>query len=129
MKQRKFSIRHRNLLLGTLGCLCLVAVFYFLSLWDIGILCPFRKLTGFLCPGCGNSRAVLALLRLDFAAALGHNLLFPAELFYLGWVLFHCCKRYLSGNRFSYRPPHIWLDIALLILLLLWWLLRNILHI
>lgn len=32
--------------------------------------CPIRTLLGFPCPGCGLSRAWLAALRLDFAAAL-----------------------------------------------------------
>ncbi len=32
--------------------------------------CRFRQLTGLPCPNCGTTRALLALLRLDFARAV-----------------------------------------------------------
>ena len=35
-----------------------------------GLYCPFWKLTGLLCPGCGVTRMCLALLRLDVAARI-----------------------------------------------------------
>ena len=126
MKQNQFSRRHRNLLLLALGAAAAVGIFVALALQGIGIPCLFRKITGLLCPGCGNSRAVLALLRLDVAGALGYNLLFPVEFFYLGWVVFHCCRSYLRGKRFSYAPPLPWLDICILIAVLVWWFVRNL---
>ena len=45
-----------------------------LYLTDIG--CVFRTVTGIPCPGCGMTRAWLAVLRLDFAAALAYHPLF-----------------------------------------------------
>ena len=35
--------------------------------------CIFHSLTGFYCPGCGNTRSVMALLRFDFLTSLGYN--------------------------------------------------------
>jgi len=35
--------------------------------------CIFKTLTGLYCPGCGTGRALMALTRLDFAAAFLYN--------------------------------------------------------
>lgn len=51
-----------------------------------GTNCPIKALLGVPCPGCGMTRAVLALLRLDFAGAASmHPLVFllPAVLLLL----------------------------------------------
>ena len=119
--------RCRNLLLAALGAAVLVAVFYILARQGIGIPCVFRLVTGFQCPGCGNSRAALALLHLDIQGAFSYNPMFLPEFFYVVWVLFHCSKSYLKGGRFAYQPPFKWLDITLLAAVLIWWLLRNLL--
>lgn len=126
MKHKTLSHRRRNLLLAGAAAAAAAAVLFLLARQGIGIPCLFRLVTGFQCPGCGNSRAVLALLRLDLQAAFGYNYLFPLEFFYLGWVAFHCCKAYLRGNPFAYRPACPWLDIAVLTAVLLWWPLRNL---
>lgn len=43
--------------------------------------CPWKALTGIPCPGCGTTRAALALGRLDFAAAFAVSPLAAA-----GWA-------------------------------------------
>lgn len=47
-------------------------IVYVVFAW-LGIGCVFRDCLGFPCPGCGMSRAALALTRLDFAAAWGYH--------------------------------------------------------
>ena len=42
-------------------------------LWSGVIRCPLATLTHHPCPGCGSTRAVRAVLSLDFAAALRFN--------------------------------------------------------
>lgn len=89
------------------------------------IYCPVYELTGLQCPGCGNTRATLALLRLDFKAMLTYNLLYPLEMLYIGWVGVCCVRNYLRGGRFSYRARPGWLDYTCIALILLWTVVRN----
>ena len=119
-------VRWRKLLLGFLAVLTAVGgclVFIRHGLW---FRCVFRAVTGFKCPGCGNTAAALALLRLDLSAAVKANPMALPEFFYIGWVLFHCCRAYLKGGKFAYRPPWKWMDIGLLAAVILWGILRNL---
>lgn len=127
MKKFLFTSRHKFLLLGALATVAAIAVFYILAQRGIGIPCLLRSVTGLQCPGCGNSRAALALLRLDIAAAFGYNPLFLVEFFYLAWVLFHCARAYLKGKPFGYKPPFPLMDIIILVAILAWWPIRNFL--
>lgn len=69
MKERLFRvIRRYGVLLGV-G----VAYFVFVTVTRIGIPCPFRLITGLQCPGCGVSRMMLALARLDLVSAFAYN--------------------------------------------------------
>lgn len=52
-----------------LGCAVLLIL--------LGGLCPARTLLGIPCPGCGMSRAVCAVLSLDFSAAFAYHPLWP----------------------------------------------------
>ena len=126
MKMPVFSRRQRNILLLSAGVLLFLALYCIAARSGYGLPCLFRQLTGLSCPGCGNSRAALALLKLDPAAAFSYNLLFPLEYFYLFWVYAHCCKSYLRGKRFSYTPPCPIMDILILAAILLWWIIRNV---
>src|SRR5690606_39963391 len=69
MKNPKF-IWGSSVLLG--------GAFYFkvwLPLTNLGIPCPFYKVTGHYCPGCGITRAISALLERDFKSAWHNNIL------------------------------------------------------
>ena len=50
--------------------------------------CPFYKLTGLFCPGCGTMRASHFLLHGDFSSALKMNLLFVFSLPVIALLLF-----------------------------------------
>ena len=54
---------------------CFIGILYYLLIifTDISLSCPFRYLTGYLCPGCGVTTMFLALLNGDFAAARQAN--------------------------------------------------------
>ncbi|MDO5381896.1 MAG: DUF2752 domain-containing protein [Eubacteriales bacterium] len=42
-------------------------------LYISGVGCPVKFITGVSCPGCGMTRAVYSLMRLDFAAAFHYH--------------------------------------------------------
>ncbi len=50
--------------------------------------CPFRSLTGWLCPGCGSQRAAHDLLHLRLGEAWEHNAALVAALPLLGLQVF-----------------------------------------
>ena len=69
------------------------------ALWLFLTGCPIHRLTGLPCPGCGMSRALFCLVRLDFAGAwYYHPLAFflpPAAL----WLIHRKAWRLPGGKR------------------------------
>ena len=59
----------KNFVFFTLACLIYLSVFEYF----FGMICPFRIMFGFSCPGCGMSRAIIALLHLDFMQAIHYH--------------------------------------------------------
>lgn len=64
-----------ELIRRALSCIGVLFVAW-LALYLLDIGCIFRFMTGIPCPGCGMTRAWLAVLRLDFAAAIAYHPLF-----------------------------------------------------
>lgn len=64
-----------ELIRRALSCIGVLFVAW-LALYLLDIGCVFRLMTGIPCPGCGMTRAWLAALRLDFAAAFAYHPLF-----------------------------------------------------
>lgn len=78
-------MRVRKLLIK-MGLLAAAGVLYLIWMRTVGvgIPCPFRLMTGWKCPGCGVTHMLMALSRLDFAAAREENVF----LFYTSPVIF-----------------------------------------
>jgi len=95
----------------------------------IGIPCPVRNLTHLNCCGCGNTRAVLACLHLEFRKALEYNYLFPAEFFYLIWTVLKTCINYIRTGEQHISVPPRQINILFAVGMMLWMIIRNILHI
>ena len=77
--------------------------------------CLFHDLTGLHCPGCGNTRALHALLHGDVAASLSHNLLLIPGLLLVALLLLF--PRW-AGNR--------WLCLTVAAVILAFFLLRHL---
>ena len=90
--------------------------------------CPFHRLTGLYCPGCGSLRAVHQLLHGNLSSAFRLNPLLVLFLILLAFWFTFCGvlavrKRPLPmGTIPSYG---IWL---ILLIIVLFWILRNITH-
>ncbi len=121
-------MKRKAVILGvSLGILAVGAVLAYLIHKGLRIPCLFHQVTGLLCPGCGNTRATMALLRLDIKAMLGYNLTYPLQIFYAARLYFVCAKNYIQGGRFAYRAKPDWVDISCLAIILIWAIVRNLL--
>lgn len=91
--------------------------------------CPFHRLTGYYCPGCGGTRAVRALFRGHLAASFFYHPLVPyAAVVYLCFMVSQSIER-LSHKKFPigmrYRNGYAW---TALVILLVHFLVRNFSH-
>ena len=68
-----------------------------------GMPCLFRTLTGWQCPGCGMTHAVVALLRLDIRTAFACNALFPVYGAYCGWLTVSTARQYIRTGKPCFR--------------------------
>jgi Protein of unknown function (DUF2752) len=94
----------RRLITGAwaMACLLVMAAVYSFPPGQYSFYprCPFYAATHLLCPGCGSTRALYALLHGDPGAALHYNAMFTLLLpFLLGWGVF-CCYQVMRYDRF-----------------------------
>ncbi len=83
------------------------------------IVCPFKALTAIECPGCGMTRAFVAIAQLDLRSAFYYNP-FSIPLF-IGIVI---SALNIKINRFSFDVHRI--HLASLLILLSWWTLARL---
>ena len=113
-----------------LACIpLLLLLVYFLRqklLWVGSLLgpCWFHEITGYHCPGCGNTRAVTALFKLKPLTALRNNPLIPILcLFGLGGYIELAAD--VCGKKIKLVPRNPWIWLGLLIVLLIFYVVRN----
>jgi hypothetical protein len=86
--------------------------------------CWFRTITGFPCPTCGSTRAVVRLLHLDFGGALAYNPLVTAALLAAPLVGLLYLVRRAAGRRSPFAALSRrsgWVALVLVVLLLANW--------
>lgn len=71
----QIQISRRNAIITRDAVLLGIGILYyiFIRITGLAVPCIFRKITGFLCPGCGITRSIIAAVRLDFAKAFSYN--------------------------------------------------------
>lgn len=87
--------------------------------------CGFLTLTGYKCPGCGSQRAIHALLNGEVATAFRYNAMLFIAVPWILLCLFAETQRVRNPRLYARLHPSvlIWL---FLVIVLAWWLLRNI---
>ncbi|MBQ2989056.1 MAG: DUF2752 domain-containing protein [Clostridia bacterium] len=121
MKRRLLRVASRYGIVLGIGLL----YFGFVSLTKIGIPCPFRLITGLQCPGCGISRMLMAVIRLDFVSAFHYNpVVFLTSPILLFLILLSDLDYIRTGRSSANRFQAVW--IAELAILLAFGVIRNL---
>jgi len=112
-----------SILLLTVGVIYTIVCFY----TSFRVPCVFYLVTGLKCPGCGVTGMCLSLLKFDFQSAFLYN----RVLFFMSPVgaviAIHYIYRYIKyGDRMLTKPSRA-VVIAMIIILLIFTVVRNIL--
>ena len=120
--------RKRRLLTGG-GVVLALGLGYagWVRLTGLAIPCPFRTVTGRLCPGCGVTRLCLALLQRDWAAAWNANPVLLMMLPVLAVLGVRMAVRYIREDSAAGPKWENALMWAMAVLLIVWGVVRNLL--
>ena len=92
-----------------------------------GIPCTLHFFTGYYCPGCGASRALRALLHLDFYQALRYNALFTVCAPFVGiYTAVFVCRYIRFGKIPVKRKLPLWPLWVLCAVAIVYGILRNL---
>ena len=103
-----------------------IAYYIFFRLTRIGIKCPFNQITGFLCPGCGLSRMLLALIDFNIPLAIYYN---AAAFFLLPFwaaVFISYCYEYIKYGKVKMHTWYKIISVASVIVLVIFGIARNL---
>lgn len=125
MKNAPLPLRKRIALGLALPALIALVLVYMTG--PLGLQCPFYRLTGLYCPGCGSGRAAYALLHGHPAASFRCQPLLYLLGIPAGLVFLHEYLR-LVFPRLGLRPVYVpqWLAVVVTVLILVFWIARNI---
>lgn len=88
--------------------------------------CIFLQLTGLKCPGCGSQRVIHSLLHLDVRKAFEANAFLVLSLPYIAALLTSVALKD-RHPRFYIALNSVPVIIAICVLVIAWWIVRNIL--
>lgn len=115
----------RIVLIGCGLAVLLIGYGLFYNIAGFGIPCMLHQMTGLECPGCGLTRAIAAVVRLDFSAAFGFNLLWPLYAAYFLWGSIAMAVAYVKRGEVGYLPGKTWMHAVILAVVVGYGLLRN----
>ncbi len=101
-------------------------IYFIITQFGIAIPCIFRRITGFLCPGCGISRMCISIIKLDFYSAFRYN---QACFLIMPLLLSIFARRFYCYVRYGEAVNEKWMtvvSIIILVILIAFGILRNI---
>ena len=117
-------IKHFKMKLILILISFLIIYFILSELLDVGIPCLFYEITGYYCPGCGITRLLFSLLKLDFYQAFRYNplifILIIITVIY--WLVKFILKKFMN---ISIEIPN-YVYYILLVIVIIFGILRNI---
>lgn len=127
MKLQNLDSNKKEGLFLVLAIILLIVLIIVLNVSNIKLICIFKYVTGFLCPGCGTTRMLKSLFKLEIKQAFLYNPLVFCLLPFIG-IYFLDRITILLFNKKSFIPNKIdkllW-NIALVVTIL-FGVLRNI---
>ena len=118
------SVLKRGVILLLIG----TAYLLWCNFSPIRIPCVFHLITGWDCPGCGMTRAMVELAHLNFGKAMEYNLLSVTVIPTTVLVLIREEIRYLRTGSRKMELPEIILVSFMLVVAIAYAVLRNIYH-
>lgn len=128
----KGSLKKTALIVGTLGVITVLVLLYFFNPTETALApkCAFKAITGWSCSGCGMQRFLHAFMHGRFLEAIHYNYMLVVFLPYI--TLFGIEQLLLTGEtkkRWKRVLEGRTVTIALCIMVPIWCIVRNILHI
>ena len=110
------------------GGAAFVAMLYllFVRFVGFGVPCALYELTGLSCPGCGLTRAAVAISRGEFGEAFAYNAMLLPYIGYVGWLTRRASVRYVRGEKEPLFFGPGWVHIAFLAATVIFGIVRNI---
>lgn len=91
--------------------------YLWLNFTHLGIPCPFRTITGWLCPGCEITHMSIALIQLDFHTAYLENPFLLLTLpFLIGEILYQRYLQLTKQTNPQWNQVLLWLYVIALII-------------
>ena len=123
MKQRIIKVVKIYLILFII----FIGYYFIHKFTGFGIPCPFYKLTGYKCPGCGITHCLFDILNLRFKEAFNDNQLVFIMLPFIALYYFYQTYLYIydKKDQILVKIPKVF-KITILIITLLFGVIRNI---
>lgn len=117
-------LKKDNLKLALLAISGLFIYYFFNAIYHFSIPCPIKTITGYYCPGCGITRLLFSLIKLDFYQAFRYNPL--VFILIILTIIYFILKIFLKMIWKKDLIISQWIYYILIVILIFYGILRNI---